>query len=555
MDRRTFLVVVVILLASISTYAQERTVGMIVNKEGSFEGYTLFAPNVFQGTTYLINNEGLLIHSWKSHFTPGLSVYLSADGYLYRSITVGASEWFEEYGGGVEKYDWDGNVVWHYEYSSNDYRQHHDIEIMPNGNVLMIAWEYIGFTEAVEAGRDSTTLNEDGLWPDHIIEVEPTSDSGGTIVWEWHVWDHLIQDFDSTKENYGVVSDNPGLIDLNYVKYPGITDWIHLNSVRYNETLDQVIISSRHFDEIWVIDHSTTTEEARGHTGGKYVKGGDILYRWGNPRSYRQGTRDDQQFFSQHDAQWIDEGLAGAGHILVFNNGSAFLERYYTSVDEIQPPVDEFGNYSFSGPIYGPEEPCWTYTKPEFFSKIFSGAQRLPNGNTLMCEGSIGTFFEVTPSDEEVWRYVNPVTPFGIVYQGDTIPPALNHVFKIRRYPPDFPAFEGRDLTPGDPIELYHAIEENDPQTWVDLEFYPNPFTQSVNVVYQLGKSEHVEINVYNSLGQEVKTLINETKQTGKYETHWDGTDNHMRQLSSGVYFCRLQSGNFSETRRVVLCR
>jgi hypothetical protein len=94
----------------------------------------------------------------------------------------------------------------------------------------------------------------------HLIEVDPAS---GTTVWQWHVWDHLIQDADPTKENYGQVADHPELIDLNYggTGRPGNPDWNHINSIDCHEELDQVLLSVHSFSEIWVIDHSTSTPE------------------------------------------------------------------------------------------------------------------------------------------------------------------------------------------------------------------------------------------------------------------------------------------------------
>ena len=97
-------------------------------------------------------------------------------------------------------------------------------------------------------------------------------------------------------------------------------DWNHVNSVQYNAELDQIILSSHNQNEIWIIDHSTTVEEASGHTGGVYGKGGDFLYRWGNPSIYGRGTSNDTKLGGQHDAHWIANGLPGAGNILIFNN-------------------------------------------------------------------------------------------------------------------------------------------------------------------------------------------------------------------------------------------
>ena len=119
--------------------------------------------------------------------------------------------------------------------------------------------------------------------PDHVIEVEPNGSSGGNIVWEWHVWAHLIQDYDPAKDNYGVVEDHPELIDINFMAISAGKDLNHINAIDYNEEFDQILLTSAGQDEIWVIDHSTTTEESAGHTGGTSGKGGDLLYRWGNP--------------------------------------------------------------------------------------------------------------------------------------------------------------------------------------------------------------------------------------------------------------------------------
>ena len=98
---------------------------------------------------------------------------------------------------------------------------------------------------------------------------------------------------------------------------------MHTNSVAYNEEFDQIILSNRGTSEIWIIDHSTTTEVAATHEGGNSEKGGDLLYRWGNPIAYRAGTENDQMLFGQHDAHWIASGLQGEGNILIFNNLSS----------------------------------------------------------------------------------------------------------------------------------------------------------------------------------------------------------------------------------------
>ena len=169
-----------------------------------------------------------------------------------------------------------------------------------------------------------------------------------------------------------------------------IPDWTHVNAVAYNAEFHQIMLTAHSFNEFWIIDHSTTTAEAAGHAGGRSGKGGDLLYRWGNPQAYRAGTTADQRLFAQHDAHWIPAGRPGAGHVLVFNNGLGRPGGSYSSVDEIVLPVDARGRYvRESGAAYGPKEPVWRFTAPkrtDFFASIMSGAQRLPNGNTLVCD-------------------------------------------------------------------------------------------------------------------------------------------------------------------------
>ncbi|MDI6857076.1 MAG: aryl-sulfate sulfotransferase [Dehalococcoidia bacterium] len=466
---------------------QEQTVGLFLNAEGSFAGYTLFAPMSYD-TTYLIDNEGRLVHSWQHDWLPGGTARLLENGHLMRlarpteSIDPGLPLNGAD-GVKIQEYDWDGTLLWEYTYPSDEHLMHHDFTVLPNGNVLLIAWEYKTEAEAIAAGRDLDLLIDGKIYSEMIIEVEPVLPSGGNVVWEWHVWDHLVQDYDPAKENYGVVADHPELIDLNFscsfTCYTGYADWLHMNAVDYNPQLDQIMLSVRHFSEIWVIDHSTTTAEAAGHSGGNSGKGGDLLYRWGNPQSYDAGDADDQKFWVQHDAQWIRPGLSGAGNILVFNNGLGRPGTWYSSVEELVPPVDGSGNYALTpGQAYGPQDPSWVYAAPnpsDFFSAIISGAHRLPNGNTFICSGFPGIIFEVTSAGETVWRYVNPVNDQGPVYQGD--PPGSNWVFRAYRYATGYPAFAGKDLTPGEPIELYppDADEDGVPDDSDNCPFVANP--------------------------------------------------------------------------------
>ncbi len=376
-------------------------------------------------TTYLIDRSGAVNHTWASDYFPGEGVRWLGDDKILRTIKIGA--WGAGgAGGGVQIVQSDGTVTWEFRYNTATHLSHHDVRMLPNGDVLLIAWEVKTRQEALDAGRNPDLLIGNVLWPDHIIEVKPTGPTSGTIVWEWHVWDHLIQDYDPTKENFGLVGDHPELVDINFGDLKA--DWLHCNSIDYNAQFDQILISVPNFDEVWVIDHSTTTAEAVGHTGGHYGHGGDLLYRWGNPRAYHAGTSADQVFIGQHDATWIRSGCPGAGHMLVFNNG---VPLYYSAVDEFAPPVNATGYYFLEpGSAYGPTALTWSYMADpptDFYSYYIGGAERLPDGDTLICNGAAGHFFEVTPQKTTVWEYDNPYPlgwpkdTFKIVY----IPPKV----------------------------------------------------------------------------------------------------------------------------------
>ena len=239
-------------------------------------------------------------------------------------------------GGGIAHISWDGTLIWQYVISNETYQHHHDVQPLPNGNVLVIVWERKSATEAYAMGRVSINNPLGEMWSTAILELEIVPPNGANIVWEWHLWDHLVQDSDPSLPGYGVVSEHPELMDINYGDVGGgggpggsNADWMHINAIDYNPLLDQIVISSRHQNEIYIIDHSTTTEEASGHTGGNSGKGGDFLYRWGNPAAYDRGSNSSQRLDSQHGINWIKEGYPGAGNLILYNNNYGNLTSLF----------------------------------------------------------------------------------------------------------------------------------------------------------------------------------------------------------------------------------
>ena len=464
--------------------AEEIPRGLRVRKSGVAPGYVLFAP-LLSGTTYLIDEDGQVVHSWESEYAPSVAVYFLENGNLMRTAREPVVETFKGggQGGRIQEFTWDGELIWEFVYASADYLLHHDIEILPNGNILAVSWEKKTVEQARRAGRRPELLPEKGLWPDKIIEIEPTRPEGGRVVWEWHMWDHLIQDYDAQAENYGDPAERPWRInsngdgklqeidpaELEQLKALGYvpddadaedlsSDLLHINAVAYNAELDQIVVSTPHFNEVWVIDHSATTEQAAGSSGGRGGRGGDLLYRWGNPKTYDRGAETDQKLFAQHDVRWVRDGLPGAGHLTVFNNGLEGPEGNYSAVLEIVTPLTSEGRYELpESEAFGPSEPVWSYTAPDkvsFSSGFISGAERLANGNTLICSGAQGRFFEVAPGGEIVWEYWTLYS--GNVKTPDGSPPHpvgenTYAVFRAAKLPPDHPGLAGRDLKPLDP--------------------------------------------------------------------------------------------------------
>ncbi len=472
------------------------TRGLVLHEEGAFDGYTFLGP-LSDNSVLMLDMEGEVAHRWS--LTTGTEcVILLDNGNLLRwglSVEDGFAQMGDESrrfhgpgvaGGLVEEVDWDGNSIWRFVLDDDYQLLHHDIALLPNGNVLFLAWEHRYQEDAIEAGRDPAQLDERGMWPDAIYELKPPREAGSEaeLVWEWHAWDHLVQDFDESKSNYGSVPDSPGRIDINAehrgrpplspdeiaereeleaqmaaLGYGGeddddespdaaarqgtAPDWLHTNAIDHLPEFDLLVISSPNMNELFVLDHSTTTEQAATNRGGRWGHGGEILWRWGNPRNYGAGDAEDQLLSFQHDPTWIAGDKPGELRILVFNNGRVrHGAESYSSADELVLPFDpERGFTRDKGKPFGPAAPVWSYSDPgTMYSSFISGAQRLPNGNTLICSGAQGRILEVTRDGKVVWDYRNP-------HVGESIPgvPA-NALYRAVRVAREHPGLAGREL-------------------------------------------------------------------------------------------------------------
>jgi hypothetical protein len=446
----------------------------------AYAGYTLFAA---AGKTYLVDMSGKLVHAWDK---VGTNPHLLDDGSLLDATKDDPSGF-----AGFQVVDWSGNVTWSYTESRAAYAPHHDFTRIHNPKLgadttLYIANRTITQAEALAAGADPSKGPYDGSQMDTLVEV----DASGAVVWEWRFFDHVVQDLDPSKPNHvgagKAIKDWPGRINLNMPGNPLRKDWLHCNSLDYHEALDQIVINSVQ-GEFYVIDHGGTFvagDPAASLTAAASAKG-DFLYRFGDPARYAQGdppsvtanwtvaTAGHKQIGGAHDVSWIPEGLPGAGHFLIFNNGQFLFEHTpqsyifeingyldaakgdaghyvnppdagYTKVAPVKDHNDDKVPKNVSNQI------TWSYaskTGTAFFSTIGGSAQRLPNGNTLICADTDGHLFEVTADGTLVWEYLNPVTQAGALATLGDVYPMTNSVFRAYRYPADHPALQGKDLT------------------------------------------------------------------------------------------------------------
>ncbi len=363
----------------------------VFNAEKVDDNYIL-VNDASANRVYLMDKEARLLHEWSLTNNIGNDVILLPTGQLLASlesddpkILLGGK------GGRIQLVNSDETLDWDFIFSSLEGETHHDVELLPNGNIIAIVWERLAAETAVQAGFQI----EEDIFPESIIEIDPNTSE---IVWEWRSMDHLIQDHDATKSNFGDVSLHPELIDINYTLNAEATadakgDIMHANAIAYDETNDVILLSVNHFSEVWAIDHSTTTSEASDSIGGNYGKGGDLIYRFGNPEAYRN-TEGNRLFHNNH----FPNLLSGedAGKLLIFSNGNDVMQ---STVFELQLP----STYELNSNTNNEPRVTWSFTNPDLYSGKVSGAVPLPNGNILITEGDFG-FWEVTRDKEIVWK-------------------------------------------------------------------------------------------------------------------------------------------------------
>ncbi len=441
------------------------TVGLLYSEpEKVSEGYLLFVPLGSQNA-YLIDNCGLIVNQWAFTKTSVYSgCYLLEDG----SVLNLTNDYPYGYKGSescIERRSWNDELIWEYCIDSEVGEFHSDMHILPNGNVLILMQEYFSVEEAILSGVNPSLLkNNYNL--EAVLELKPLGIDSAEIVWQWRMKDHLIQEFDESKDNYGIIAEHPRKYDANLFE-----DFTHFNSIDYNESLDQIVVSSWNDHEIYIIDHSTTIEEAAESSGGKYGYGGDFLFRWGNPSNY--GVEKEQRLLGQHNPRWIPEDFERFGGMLsIYNNRYEELlgnNLEKSAVVVINPDLDRDGVYEMEGSNFLPES--YEYVLPNtgaviggpMFSNLMSGAVVQPNGNIVTCEAEKGRLTEFDEDGKVVWMYQCPIGYYYIFAQGTR---ANSQVYKVEKYKADYPGLLGRDLCGTSIIENENMLSDECAQFW-----------------------------------------------------------------------------------------
>ncbi len=518
MQKKILLTVALAVLLAVplgSAFAYEAFVGptgvIQYNQDKAYPGYVVFAMTGAGNTkSYLIDLEGYVVHEWKTDYVAALHEQILSNGNLIRQqkpwqgqtaadavvpvpkygqvklqqqkypFTTGA---YISVGGGhaglLQEFDWDGNLVWEYERNTSTSVSHHTFTRHPTaGTTLILGWEYKSQAECIAQGRNPATVGPRGLWPDYITEINNATKA---VIWEYHVWDNLVQNFDSTKPNYGDPKTNQDKFDLNWIcdgaaTETGIPDWTHWNTANYDMTAGstRIIANSRHWGESYIIDRGT---------GGK----GKLIWRFGNPSAYGMGVAPSYQNdgtqldWGPHHAHIIDPGLPGAGNMLILDNGWNRPAGNRTRTIEVDITKSSSTSarvgFSATGTLtpfanINPGSIVWQFfsnTPNSYYSASQCANQRLPNANTFLTSTQSGHLFQVTKGERNsagnwvnkqiVWEFISPVftdssTSNG-VFQTDTV----GSIHRATHYGVDYAGLQGRDLS-----RQYHISGQ--PEFW-----------------------------------------------------------------------------------------
>jgi len=331
--------------------------------------------------SYILNKSGEQLWNWKFDENLGNDLKLLPTAHVLAMFNNEESP--IKFGGGysglTQIIDFNDSTIWEFEYATKDFLSHHESIFLPNGNLMMLSWERVTQEVARMHG-----VNMDGdIFPEKVIEVDTTTKE---IIWQWRSWDHIIQDYDASKLSYGDILQNKQLIDINYALREN-GDIMHANGIFYDKSRDAIFVSINHYSEVWVIDHQYNSVETSGTLG-------DLLFRLGNPRAYKD-TLSTVLLDRTHTPNLIPEGYPGSGNLLLFNNG---IKAKKSIVYEFNIPeeltIENIGKTNL----------IWSFSDDSLFYGRISGAYRLTNGNTLICEGDYG-FWEVTDRNKIVWKY------------------------------------------------------------------------------------------------------------------------------------------------------